>query len=74
MSNIVDFRNGNARTKRSVPVTQGEARILFFTGVRYFRESEATTSSFSRETALIAAGPEPVHHFGSETALDVTAH
>ncbi len=53
MNNIVDFRAARSRSRPSVQVSQDGARILFFTGVRYSRESVDGTASFAQEPALV---------------------
>ncbi len=74
MNNIVDFRTGPARPRRSILVTEDGARILFFTGVRYSRESEEQPGNIPAELAMLGEATGSVQQFTSEAALDLAAH
>ena len=74
MNNIVDFRTGRSRPRRSILVSQGDAQILFFTGVRYSRESEGGTASLSPEPALLRDASEAAQQLSSEAAFNLAAH
>ena len=80
MHNIVDFRTGPSRSRRSIPISQDGAQILLFTGVRYVRDEQAPSfvpdltpfCQESRERAPHeAAGAAPG---ASEACLDLAAH
>lgn len=73
MNNIVDFRTGPARPRRSILVTEDGARILFFTGVRYSREREDQPQTLPAELAMLRETGS-VQQFTSEAALDLAAH
>ena len=40
MHNIVDFRTGSSRSRRSISIPNDGAQILLFTGVRYVRDAD----------------------------------
>ena len=74
MTNIVDFRTGRPRPRRSILVPQDGARILLFTGVRYAREPEDNAPPFVPEaTAFCQAAPK-VPQTSSEIAFDLAGY
>lgn len=74
MNNIVDFRTGPARPRRSILVKEDGARILFFTGVRYSRERDDDPQHLAGELALLHEASGSAQQFTSEAALDLAAH
>ena len=74
MNNIVDFRTGRSRPRRSIPLSQDGAQILFFTGVRYLRESDDEVPPFAAEPAFLARASDQGPQLSSEFALDLAAH
>lgn len=72
MSNIVDFRAGSPKLKRS-PLPGEVAQILFFTGVRYERLTDDEAPTFIAEPMpLMDAVDAQVDALRS--ALDLAAH
>lgn len=56
MSNILIFRPVSGQARTQPPPVQGDAAILFFTGVRYERhadEADARGAASSRKTAAV---------------------
>jgi hypothetical protein len=74
MNNIVDFRTGPARPRRSIPDSEDGARILFFTGVRYSRDPEDHPEHLAGELALLQEASGSTQKFASEAVLDLAAH
>lgn len=74
MTNIVDFRTESSRPRRSTRVSEGEAQILFFTGVRYFRENDQSSPGFEPRPDLGRRGLDSPHPFSLQPALDLAAH
>jgi hypothetical protein len=73
MHNIVDFRTGRSRPRRSITPPSDGAQILFFTGVRYERDHDIAPPSFVPEATLFQ-GADTMGSRRSEGALDLTAH
>jgi hypothetical protein len=73
MNNIVDFRAGRSRPRRSIQDVQDGAQILFFTGVRYVRDS-GNEPPYAAEAGYFGDSSDQGRLRASETALDLTAH
>ena len=40
MGNVIEFKMGRTRTREAAALSERNAQILFFTGIRYIRDAE----------------------------------
>ena len=71
MDNIVNLGAERPRPRRRAGMPGDGARILFFTGVRYCRESDGNALSGSRNDQADRGGVDSAN---SGLALDLAAH